>query len=450
MSVKPTEPEYFILERTKHFSAGKSNAVLPKGDCSILQCGGKKEIHLENNIYSTSELHEVEYNTLQFVKDDEKKSVEQEMKYDCLKINTSSEENYSTMAPSVKHSTLQLVKDNTCSEMLSPVPDARSEPKITSTKLYAMIFVAIAVISIFIMILIAALIVTSTNLIQKQKAIEGMNEVISSNDILASQLKQQVSMLKKGLKCGPYNTTSSIPAKSCRALPKRSPSGYYWVASSNHSAIRVYCDMTRTCGSITGGWMRVVSIDMNQTSSECPVGMCLNPGPVRACTRCFVSKEHKFQVGVTYSKVCGRIIGYVSGTPRAFSPDFDIIIVGIVLSYGSPDVNIWSFAAAVDQSQTRSLCPCTSGDYSVVPKFTGDHYFCETVPKKTSIAAVSFDTPLWDGIGCKGSDVCCSFNNPPWFFRELPAPTSENIKMKINFDESKENIMIAKIDIYVQ
>ena len=34
------------------------------------------------------------------------------------------------------------------------------------------------------------------------------------------------------------------------------------------SAIRVYCDMTRTCGNITGGWMRVAELDMTRTFSQ--------------------------------------------------------------------------------------------------------------------------------------------------------------------------------------
>ena len=40
-----------------------------------------------------------------------------------------------------------------------------------------------------------------------------------------------------------------------KALSPSSPSGYYWVRASNGSAVRVYCDMTRSCGGITGGWI---------------------------------------------------------------------------------------------------------------------------------------------------------------------------------------------------
>ena len=48
------------------------------------------------------------------------------------------------------------------------------------------------------------------------------------------------------------------PVPTCAALPPSSPSGYYWVRASNGSAVRVYCDMTRSCGNgVTGGWTRV-------------------------------------------------------------------------------------------------------------------------------------------------------------------------------------------------
>ncbi len=47
----------------------------------------------------------------------------------------------------------------------------------------------------------------------------------------------------------------SNPAPSCAAgLPPSLPSGYYWVRASNGSAaVRVYCDVTRSCGGVTGG-----------------------------------------------------------------------------------------------------------------------------------------------------------------------------------------------------
>ena len=66
------------------------------------------------------------------------------------------------------------------------------------------------------------------------------------------------------------------PAASCShflRMNPSSPSGLYWIKSSNGSAIRVYCDMTRSCGGVTGGWMRVASLDMRDNSTQCPSGL---------------------------------------------------------------------------------------------------------------------------------------------------------------------------------
>ncbi len=64
-----------------------------------------------------------------------------------------------------------------------------------------------------------------------------------------------------------------IPAASCIAIlhnDPSSPSGYYWITASNYSTVPVYCDMTMACGNITGGWIRVASLDMRDNSTRCP------------------------------------------------------------------------------------------------------------------------------------------------------------------------------------
>ena len=64
----------------------------------------------------------------------------------------------------------------------------------------------------------------------------------------------------------------SVPATSCLQVSLY-PSGYYWVRASDGSAVRVYCDMSRSCGGVTGGWMRVAHLDFNDTSTSCPSGL---------------------------------------------------------------------------------------------------------------------------------------------------------------------------------
>ena len=58
------------------------------------------------------------------------------------------------------------------------------------------------------------------------------------------------------------------PSPSCAALRGLSPSGYYWVRTSNGSAVHVYCDMTRSCGGVTGGWVRVAYLDKTNSSQN--------------------------------------------------------------------------------------------------------------------------------------------------------------------------------------
>ena len=53
---------------------------------------------------------------------------------------------------------------------------------------------------------------------------------------------------------------SSHPATSCTAILQfapSSPSNQYWIRFPNGSVVLTFCDMTRSCGGVTGGWMRV-------------------------------------------------------------------------------------------------------------------------------------------------------------------------------------------------
>ena len=53
--------------------------------------------------------------------------------------------------------------------------------------------------------------------------------------------------------------------------------------------------------------------------------------------------------------------------------------------------------------------------------------------------------PLWDGDGCTAPNPCCSFNNPPWFYKQLPQPTTDNIEMRV----CKEDVAIEIVEIYI-
>ena len=104
------------------------------------------------------------------------------------------------------------------------------------------------------------------------------------------------------------------PAPSCKLIPQCSHSGYYWIQNTKSGyASQVYCDMTRRyCNSI-GGCMSVANLDMTDTNQHCPSGFRLITSPKRTCgtpgSRC-VSTTFPLN-GVKYSRVCGKIIGYV-------------------------------------------------------------------------------------------------------------------------------------------
>ena len=58
---------------------------------------------------------------------------------------------------------------------------------------------------------------------------------------------------------------------------------------------------------------------------------------------------------------------------------------------------------------------------------------------------------LWEKAKCS-NHACCPFNNPPWFYRELTLPTTDDIEMRVcrDQDRSAEDVEIQVIEIYVQ
>ena len=133
---------------------------------------------------------------------------------------------------------------------------------------------------------------------------------------------------------------------------------------------------------------------------------------------------------------------------------------GISLTHGSPRQHIWTFAAARDEraiDNHASKCPCiinTEADLmNRPPEFVGSDYFCDTSSENGAITNGLFlrDDPLWDGAGCGPRSTCCIFNNPPWFYKQLPQPITDDIEMRVCRDEDAryEDIGIGMITIYI-
>jgi dynein heavy chain len=211
--------------------------------------------------------------------------------------------------------------------------------------------------------------------------------------------------------------------------------------------------------------MRVAELDMTNSSHQCPSGLRQrNDSNIRTCVRieetrgCSSAEDFINSYGIEYTKVCGRIIGYQFGSPEAYNTgsSFDLsshYVDGVSLTHDPPRQHIWTFAAARDE--VSGYCPCgNTGQQSRAPSaFVGNDYFCDA--GSTTYAGRIFyaDNPLWDGAGCGPQSACCSFNNPPWFYKQLPQPTTNDIEMRVCRDYgpyTNEDIAIEVVEIYVQ
>ena len=213
--------------------------------------------------------------------------------------------------------------------------------------------------------------------------------------------------------------------------------------------------------------MRVANLDMTDPNQNCPAGFRLvtrTSVPLRTCGRAGSAGcvSTTFQThGVEYSHVCGRVIGYQDGTPSAFvvsgGTTIDSIYVdGISLTHGqSPQQHIWTFAGAHDELTSTFGCPCTRPEIPYTGptlSFVGQDYFCDTGSRSGGQVGVFYaNDPLWDGQGCGGTSTCCEFNNPPWFCKQLPQPTSDDIELRLCADEdvSNEDTPIEQVEIYI-
>ena len=292
----------------------------------------------------------------------------------------------------------------------------------------------------------------------------GVDTRLASVEDKIESIEQEISQLSH-----PSLGTFLNPASSCKLIPQGSPSGHYWIQHTGTGYANLeYCDMTRTCCNSTGGWMRVANLNMTDTNQQCPSGFRLITSPKRTCgtpgSSC-VSTTFPLN-GVKYSKVCGKIIAYQYGSPDGFHPYYhnrglnvdDRYVEGVSLTHGqTPRKHIWTFAAALDEIRANYyVCPCTKPDTpytGVVPSFIGQDYFCDTGSRyHYQLAHFYSADPLWDGSGCGSTSSCCGFNNPPWFCKQLPQPTTDDIEMRLCVDSptSDEDVALETVEIFVQ
>ena len=170
--------------------------------------------------------------------------------------------------------------------------------------------------------------------------------------------------------------------------------------------------------------------------------------------------------GVECSKVCGKVIGYQYYTTDGYRPSLDTpginqtYVDGVSITHGSPRQHVWTFVAAHDEVVNSQLpfeytaCPCIHPSHSfegVIPSFIGNDYYCETGRRTYSEQHYYFDDPLWDGEGCEGENECCD-RGGPWFCKQLPQSTQDDIEFRVCRDENRNNedIGLEQIELYIQ
>ena len=208
--------------------------------------------------------------------------------------------------------------------------------------------------------------------------------------------------------------------------------------------------------------MRAAYIDMTNENSTCPQGLNYTvESSTRMCTRSHASTGCTSVTFPThmlpYTKVCGRARGYQFGSPDGFTgqTSLDSVYVdGLVVTHGSPRDHIWTFAVGVSKNHNfvtrRFNCPCALYPGPNAPTFVGEGYFCESGVNGHWVAQWYLDDPLWDSHGCESGSTCCD-RGGPWFTITLSQEASDDIEVRLCFNEDKgnEDIGIEQLEILV-
>ena len=231
--------------------------------------------------------------------------------------------------------------------------------------------------------------------------------------------------------------------------------------------------MTWSCGG-TGGWRRVVFLNMTDTSHVCPAGLNLTTYSRRTCGRAHSAHDRTcssttFSVGGSqYSRVCGRALAYRWGRNFAFAGYHNrhhgingYYVDGLSLTHGAPGSrrHIWTFASGLFTGNQSSVwpnhrCPCDNNNTYPSPPFVGSDYFCESVTQNSWESVFHPNATLWDGQVCEGGGTCCKFNNPPWFTKNLARYTTEDIELRLclwfHGRRDLADIALEQLELYVQ
>ena len=299
-------------------------------------------------------------------------------------------------------------------------------------------------------------------------------QTVSSLEIASSKLDLLTSTTAQ-LSTGHQQILANISDVECVDTEESSQLHQNLQNNLTHQLQDIQRDVTNilgpyTCGG-TGGWRRVVYLNMTDPTTTCPSGWQLTGYSKRTCGRASdgynTCDSVTFPVsGGEYSRACGRIKAYQWGSAGAFfsynrrqvTTIDGAYVGGISMTHSSsPRQHIWTFAAGVSETvDWESACPCDTNHTIHIPPFVGNNYFCESGVNEPWDSSRHYtlhtNDTLWDGENCLSSSTCCSLYNPPYFVKQLPTPTTDDIEARICLLSLSvhNNIAVELIDLYVQ
>ena len=181
--------------------------------------------------------------------------------------------------------------------------------------------------------------------------------------------------------------------------------------------------------------MRVLHYNLSDPLQHCPNDFKLHvTDGQRLCGRKSGGCESVYptETGYTYSRVCGRIVGYKTGSADGFKryncPDCSVnvnkaYLDGFSITYGDSSFRKHLYSYVPDPSNAPT-CPDDA------PTFVGPNYTCDTAP-----------------AGNGGP----FFSEEP-FCVELPEPTTESLELRACADEApgNEDLLLQFAELYVQ
>ena len=251
-----------------------------------------------------------------------------------------------------------------------------------------------------------------------------------------------------------FNTLQIVSdVTSCEDIKNKWPwatSGWYKISSE-----AVYCYMGDRCNT-SGPWRRVLYLDMTDPSQTCPKNFRIySSNGVRTCGRPSGDGGCVDTVSPTsslsYSKICGRVIGYQWGSPDGLQGGTidGVYVDGVSLTRGNPRQHVWTFINSYNDEVSQ--CPCSGGNSN--PSFIGNDYTCESGLTGSWSQILYTDDPIWDGLGCNSAETdCCSLANVPWFYKDLGSATTDYLELRTcgNQHTDDEDTTLEIYEIYVQ